>query len=182
MAHNFSGFDNGQILSIKLYKSELLYDVYNETNTSGNAKFNGENSQFIYHMKASGNQGTVDKLLRSMYKSVETLKTFMQPYLLPPKNNLGENTIENSNILSDVSSDDDYVQIQFFVSKRLNNSMLESISQLSHRFVYLDMVVDWFRSTKPDEMNGYLSEMNTISGSLRACFFKVPPTRPTHSK
>lgn len=180
MANTGSQIDSGQTVSIKLYKSELLYDVYNETNISGNAKFTGDNSQFIYYMKANGETQTVDKMLRCLYKSTEELKAFLLPYLASPSSG-SDTSEERFNILGDVTGDDDFMEIKMNVSKRLNKSMLDSICQLAHRFIYLEMLVDWMRSVKPDECTGYMNEMSVISSSLRSCFFKLPPNRPTHS-
>lgn len=161
-------------LKIKLLKSEIMYDVMNETHIAGKSRFNGENNEFVYNMQAAEDDSHINKLLRSMETNLEELKTQLSYFL---KNGT---SVASDNIQSTIKDDDDAFELILEVTERFNKAYTQTISLLAHKFIVNKMIFEWYNTTKPDEAKTFFELAGENLKQIRASFFKMPPQRPTH--
>lgn len=161
-------------LKIGLLKSEIMYDVMNETHIAGKSRFNGENNEQIYNMQAAEDDSHTNKLLRSMETNLEELKTQLSYFL---KNGT---SVVSDNIQSSIKDDDDAFELILDVTTRFNKAYTQTISSLSHKFIVNKMTFEWYNTTKPDEAKVFYDLAMTNLKQIKASFFKMPPTRPIH--
>lgn len=163
-------------LKIKLLKSEIMYDVMNETHIAGKSRFNGENNEFVYNMQAAEDDSHTNKLLRSMETNVEELKTQLS-YFLKSGTDVAAN-----NIQSEIKDDDDAFELILDVTTRFNKAYTPTISLLSHKFIVNKMIFEWYNTTKPDEAKTFFELSKENLKQIKASFFKMPPIRPVHKE
>ena len=163
-------------LKIKLLKSEIMYDVMNETHIAGKSRFNGENNEFVYNMQAAEDDSHTNKLLRSMETNLEELKTQLSYFL---KNGTD---VASDNIQSAIKDDDDAFELILEVTERFNKAYTQTISLLAHKFIVNKMIFEWYNTTKPDEAKTFFELAGENLKQIRASFFKMPPIRPVHKE
>lgn len=161
-------------ITVKLFKSEIMHEVMNETYVHGNSAYTGDNNEKVYNMQASEEDAHVNKLLRSMQSSIEELKSNLSSFLKS-----GSDTSAD-NIQQSLGGDDDTINIILEVTSRFNKAYTPTIANLAHRFVVNKMLFEWYNTVEAGTAKTFYELCATNIAQIKASFFKMPPTRPSH--
>ena len=68
-------------LTIKLKVSELVYDVQNRTDLTGQARYDGKNDEFVAKLRMNDDEENANQVLRSITTAYGRLKTKLSEYI-----------------------------------------------------------------------------------------------------
>ena len=69
-------------ISIKLYASELIYDVQNKTYLTGRSRQKGNNHEEVANMQANDDEENENQVVRSIGNAWASLKTQLSEFLV----------------------------------------------------------------------------------------------------
>lgn len=156
-------------ITINLKKSELIFDVMNETYIVAHAQFARDGkSREAYSVQATEDEK--NKLLRSMQGGFASLKAHLAYYLKANDETTADNIL--------MSDDQDEIILTLTVSERFNKAYTQTIAENVHKYICNKMLFDWFAAVQPERAAAYneISKMCLIE--IDASFVKVAPVRP----
>ncbi len=157
---------------INLSKSELMYDVMNDTHLVGQAKASqGATPEASYNLQAD-EAAHESKLLRSMQLAIEAIKQGISQFL-------NDVTATSANNIL-MTTAEDLITITLNVSPRFNRALLPTMTGLAHRYVVNTMLFDWFVANEPTMAPKYGEIAKECMAGIQKSFIKLPPTRPIH--
>jgi hypothetical protein len=160
-------------IEINLHKSEMMYDVQNDTHIISQAKAGqGATPEAAYGLQADGEESHASKLLRSMQTAIESAKHRILHFLKDTAD------VEANNIIMD--SDTDLITITLSVSDRFNKAFVPTIAGMMHRYVVNMMLFDWFNSSEQSLAEKYRVIAEEAAIGMQRSFTKLPPTKPIH--
>lgn len=68
-------------LTIKMKMSELVYDIQNRTDLTGQARYNGQNDEFVAKLRMNDDDENANQALRSITTAYGRLKTKLSEYI-----------------------------------------------------------------------------------------------------
>lgn len=68
-------------LTIKMKVSELVYDIQNRTDLTGQARYNGQNDEFVAKLRMNDDDENANQALRSITTAYGRLKTKLSEYI-----------------------------------------------------------------------------------------------------
>lgn len=157
-------------LTIKLVKSELIYEVQNKTYLTGRSRETGENYEQVANMQMNDDEEHKNQILRSLGDSFRELKTKLSNYLV-------ETTVNSTDIQETEAKD---FELALKMPSNFNQSVADSISVACHKYLINTAICDWFTITKPDEAKSYADLASIALRSIRESANKrATPTRTT---
>lgn len=88
-------------LTIKMKVSELVYDIQNRTDLTGQARYNGQNDEFVAKLRMNDDDENANQALRSITTAYGRLKTKLSEYI-----SVNDSYIRADNGYQAVSSED----------------------------------------------------------------------------
>lgn len=172
-------------ISIKLYVSELLYDIRNKVFLTGRSRFAGNNHEEVAHMQASDDEDDQDQLLRSIGNAVDLLKTKLSEY------SVVESTADNVLLTQSTrkyfpegatTKTTSYITLTLSMPSNYNQTTADTIASACHQYV-VDMAVgEWFTITNKTDAADYLGMAQTQLEVIREALAKrLRPERPTYN-
>lgn len=162
-------------ITLKLYKSELMYDLQNDTHIIAQGRFNqGEAAKASYGLQAD-NDADRAKVIRTMQLAANEVKNIISSFL----QNSSSTTSNNAQL--NIADDDDAIVYVLEVSSRFNQSFTEALTTHCHRYIVNRMLCDWFVATKPELAKNYADFAELAKKDIQSSFIKLPPVAPTHS-
>ena len=160
-------------IQVKLYKSEIMYDVQNDTHIISQAKAGqGATPEAAYGLQADGEESSASKLLRSMQTAIEFVKQRISHFLKETSNTEADNI--------GMTTDTDMITIELSVSDRFNKAFVPTITGLMHKFVVNTMLFDWFNASEPTLAEKYHAIADESIVGMQRSFVKLPPVKPVH--
>lgn len=163
-------------ITVKLYKSELIYDVQNDGHIIAQAKINkGTATKEAFGLQAD-NAADTKKLLRSMQTNVQEVKNRISYFL---QNSVSSQVADNAQL--SMTDANDAIELTLIVSDRFNPSFIEPLTMHCHNFVLNRMLRDWFLATSPELAQNYDKLAEAASINIQNSFVKLPPVAPEHN-
>ena len=163
-----------ETIRLTLVKSLIIESVKNETFQKG--KFDkavDSKAVTAAYVEQAGNEDYHERILqRSLYTSLEELKTHLSDYL----SSVGGSTADN-NISSSESGDN--IIISLVVSDRFNHGYTDSLARLSSKYIEEAMLMDWWRSVNEKQSAMYANFVERDLAAIKRCFNKTAPAAPT---
>lgn len=163
-----------ETIKLTLVKSLILESVKNETFQKG--KFDKSvdaKAITAAYVEQAGNEAYHERILqRSLYTSLEELKTHLSDYL----SSSGGTTANN-----DISSTEtgDNIIISLVVSDRFNKGYTDSLARLSSKYIEEAMLMDWWRPVNEKQSAMYATFVERDLQAIKRCFNKTAPVAPT---
>lgn len=157
-------------------KSEILYDVMNETHIKAQGKFaRGDKSIVAYVLQASDDDSDINKLVRSLQNAMSSLKTHLSHVLVTDGD---ESSADN--ILMENGTEQDDIILKLNVSSRFNKAYTSTIINNAHRYIVNTCIADWFVARDSENANAkdYFALASNAINDVQASFVKLPPARP----
>lgn len=155
-------------VTIKLYMSELIYDVENKTFLTGKARGNGENYEESADMRANDDAENRNQVMRSIGNAFSTLKTKLGEYLFE-----GGGSANNVQI-----SDQSNLEVQLRMPSNYNTSANDTVAAAMHQYIVNLAIAEWYTIFDKADASDYLAMAAGNLVSLREALNKrVRPMR-----
>lgn len=162
-----------KILTITLYKSELLYDIRNLTYLTGRSRNNGNNHEEVANMQASEDDEDNNQILRSIGNALDSLKTKLSEYF-----EVSSVTTSNNELLESTGD----ITIKLSMPSNYNLSTADSITSACHQYIVNISTADWFAITNKADAGDYVSKAAANLEMIReAANKRIRPTRTSVS-
>lgn len=163
-----------ETIKLTLIKPLILESVKNETFQKG--KFDkavDAKAVTAAYVEQAGNEGYHERILqRTLYTSLEELKTHLSDYLSA----VGGTTADN-NISSEEEGDNIYIYL--VVSDRFNKGYTDSLARLSAKYIEEAMLMDWWRPVNEKQSAMYANFVERDLSAIKRCFNKTAPAAPS---
>ena len=161
-------------IKLTLIKSLILESVKNETFQKG--KFDkavDAKAVTAAYVEQAGNEAYHERILqRSLYTSLEELKTHLSDYL----SSVGGTTADNN---IDTEETADNIILTLVVSDRFNRGYTDSLARLSSKYIEEAMLMDWWRPVNEKQSAMYANFVERDLAAIKRCFNKTAPVAPT---
>ena len=155
-------------ISIKLYMSELTYEVKNKTFLTGQSRWNGDNKEEVAHMQANDDEENLNQVLRSLGNAFATLKTKLSEYIVE------EGTTANNKQIKE----EDNLVVELLMPSNFNQATNDSIAAAMHQYLVNSAIGDWFTITNKSDASDYLTVAAANLEQIREAINKrVRPVR-----
>lgn len=156
-------------ITVKLHKSELIYDVQNKTYLTGRSRANGDNYEQVANMQADNDDENLNQVLRSLGNAWGQLRLRLSEYLSGSGN--------ADNIL--MSSTED-IDLELCMPSNFDWHVKDTIGQMMHQYLVNYAIGDWFTITNKDYAAPYIAMANANLDQLREAVNKrMRPQKPT---
>lgn len=150
-------------VTVNFKKSDLFYDVMNETHLVAREKSSkGASSKESYVTQATEESPDSDKLVMSLRNALASLQSGLSFFLRH----------------IDIDSGNDEVIIVFEVSPRFNAGYVPVIKNLLYSYLVNTVLCEWFVIMDGQRSAAYATKANAAMGDLLNSFSKLPPRRP----
>lgn len=157
-----------KILTVKLYVSELLYDVKNKTYVTGRSRSTGSNPEEVANMQANDDDESLNQLLRSFGSSFAMLKSRLGEYV-------DESGTSSDNIQL---TDETELTLSLSMPSNYNEGTREAISASMHQYIVDRAVGEWLTMTDKADAKDYFDFAASDLANLRDAINKrVRPVR-----
>jgi hypothetical protein len=163
-----------QTITLTIIKSLIMESVKNETFKRGqfDKALDPKAAAAAYHEQA-GDEAYHERILeRSLYASVEELKTHLYDYIATD----GTSTADNS-ISSKVEGDN--IVISLAVSARFNKAYTQTLARVGAEYITNDMLFLWWTPINEKQASFYAQLVERNLAAIKRCFNKTAPTAPT---
>lgn len=163
-----------QTIKLTLVKSLIIESVKNITFKKGQVdkSVDEKASVLAYHEQAGDEEYDERMLERSLYVSLEELKTHLSDYLTAGGSSSADNIAYTEN--------NGQIIIKLLVSDRFNMSYTKSLAMLSSKYIEDDMLFLWF-SPINEKIAAFWEQMRERDmSSIRRCFAKTAPSTPSY--
>lgn len=155
-------------VSIKLYMSELIFDVQNKTYLTGRSRQNGQNHEEVANMQANDDDENLNQLSRSIQNAWSALKTKLSEYVVSNQSS-GDNELQDS---------EEELVITLAMPTNYNHATVDTITAAMHQYVVNIATGDWFTITNKNDANDYVTMAAANLEQVREALNKrVRPTR-----
>jgi len=161
-------------ITITLVKSAILANVKNETFFRGQV-IKAADQKLIteaYHEQAGDEAYQEAILSRGLNTNLEELKTHFSDYLTAT----GQSTADN---ISSVESNGNIV-LTLVVSDRFNTGYVDSLAQLSAKYIEEAMLMDWWKPINEKQSALYAQFVERDLAAIKRCFNKTAPVAPSY--
>ena len=159
-------------ITVKLYKSEMMFAVKNDTHIIAQGLFNNDVKAKASFGVQVDNDADVKKMMRSMQSGAQEVKNIISNFI----QTTSASTANNAQLT--MSNDNDAITLTLSVSDRFNTAFLEPLTIHCHNYIVNRMLRDWFLATRKELAADYAALMEQASQNIQSSFFKLPPTAP----
>lgn len=159
---------NRSNISVKLYMSELLFDVQNKTYLTGRSRQNGQNHEEVANMQANDDDENLNQLTRSIQNAWSALKTKLSEYIVSNQS-AGDNELQE---------EEEELVVTLSMPTNYNHATVDTITAAMHQYVVNIATGDWFTITNKNDANDYVTLAAANIEQIREALNKrVRPTR-----
>lgn len=161
-------------ITLTLYKPLIMESVKNETYQRG--KFDKAVDQKAIsaaYVEQAGNEDYHERILsRTLYTSLEELKTHLSDYISSNGATSGDNIGH--------SESGDNIVITLVVGDRFNHGYTGSLAKLCSKYIEEAMLMDWWRPVNEKQSALYSQFVERDLAAIKRCFNKTAPAAPTY--
>jgi hypothetical protein len=155
-------------VDIKIYTSEVLYDVMNKTHLTARSRDIGTNIKEVAYMQVTEDDTEENQVLRSIGDAFALLKSRLSEYV-ESKGSTKDNTLMDKDI---------NLTLALSLPANANDAALESLPSAIHQYLVNQTVGDWFTITNKNDAADYIARAEVGLQELREAVNKrVRPTR-----
>lgn len=163
-----------KVLTVTLYKEEMIYQVKNKTYLTGLSRENGQNFEQVERLQANDDESHVNQIIRSMDNAFAELKSKLAQYLASTSVASASDNIQLATTGTGLTT---YV-MALNMPTNFNDAVKETIAAACDKYVVNTAIADWFVITKPDEAPSYIALAGTSLQTIREAINKrISPTR-----
>ena len=159
-------------ITLTLIKPLILESVKNETFQRGRFdKAVDSKAISAAYVEQAGNEDYHERILsRTLYTSLEELKTHLSDYL----SSGGQSSADN------IMSEDDglNIVITLVVGNRFNKGYTNSLAKLSSKYIEESMLMDWWKPINEKQSLFYAQFVERDLAAIKRCFNKTAPQAP----
>lgn len=161
-------------ITLTLNKPLIVESVKNETFHRGNLDKSADpKATALAYQEAAGDEPYQERILeRSLYTSLEELKTHLSDYISTSGYSTADNSINSSN-------DGNNIILSLVVSDRFNDAYTQSLARLSSKYIEESMLMDWWKPVNEKQSSLYAQFVERDLASIKRCFNKTAPSIPT---
>ena len=153
-------------ITITLYMSELIYDVYDKTYLTGRSRLDGTNHEKVANMQANDDDENSNQIVRSIGNAFANLKTKLSEYI-------EETGTTADNKLLDKKSN-------LTLSLLMPSNFNQAVNDALHQYLVHSAVAEWFTITNKGDAEDYVNLAVANLTELREAINKrMRPMRPT---
>ena len=149
-------------VTVTLVMDELLYDIMNETYLRGRTVQNDSNYKEVASMFASLDEENQDKILRSIKKAFNEVKTEAGEYL-------SESGLSTDNRLISEESD---LELTLTMPSNFNEASTAGVGEAIHDYIVKTAVADWYLVTNKQDAQEYVALAQKSIESIRKSLSK----------
>ena len=164
-----------QIITLTIIKSLVMESVKNETYKRGqfDKALDPKAMAAAYHEQA-GDEAYHERILeRSLYSSVEELKSHLYDYIVADGFSSADNSISSSD-------DGNNIIISLTVSSRFNKAYTQTLARVGAEYITNDMLFLWWTPINEKQAAFYAQLVERNLASIKRCFNKTAPVAPTY--
>lgn len=143
---------------IILKREQLLYDVRNYSHTLGSIAPT-DNPHLRHTIQDVGDEGNVDRVLRSFDLAYSQCKEMLFPYTK-------DSLITGDNIIDDRLRAPHTYGIVLTVPEAFSFTTLELLAKTIHEYMVSAAMADWMLMTNPDKAEMYLARKTQLAGEI----------------
>lgn len=153
-------------VNIKLYVSELIFDIQNKAYLTGRSRQSADNPKTSADMQASDDDN--EQIKRSIGNAFATLKTVLAEYLIE----------DGTTATNELDTDSTELNLELSVPSNYNYATTETLTAAAHQYVTNIALADWFTITNKADASDYAKLANdSITVINEAVNKRVRPTR-----
>ena len=163
-----------QTITLTIIKSLVMESVKNETYKRGqfDKALDPKAMAAAYHEQA-GDEAYHERILqRSLYSSVEELKSHLYDYIVADGFSAADNSITSSD-------DGTNIIITLNVSSRFNKAYTQTLARVGAEYITNDMLFLWWTPINEKQATFYAQLVERNLASIKRCFNKTAPVAPT---
>ena len=164
-----------ETIKLTLFKPLILESVKNETFQKG--KFDkavDSKAVTAAYVEQAGNETYHERILeRSLYTSLEELKTHLSDYLSSNGGTTANNDIETT-------EQGNNIILSLVVSDRFNKGYTDTLARLSSKYIEESMLMDWWRPVNEKQSVMYANFVERDLAAIKRCFNKTAPSAPRY--
>lgn len=149
-------------VTVTLIMDELLYDIMNETYLRGRTVQNDDNYKEVASMFASLDEENQDKILRSIKKAFNEVKTEAGEYL-------SESGLKTDNKLISETAD---LVLVLTMPSNFNEASTAGVGEAMHDYIVKTAVADWYLVTNKQDAQEYVALAQKSIESIRKSLSK----------
>lgn len=161
-------------ITLTLYKPLIIESVKNETYQRGKYdKAVDQKAINVAYVEQAGNEDYHERILsRSLYTSLEELKTHLSDYISSNGATTGDNIGH--------SESGDNIVITLVVGDRFNHGYTSSLAKLCSKYIEEAMLMDWWRPVNEKQSALYAQFVERDLAAIKRCFNKTAPVAPSY--
>lgn len=173
-----------KIITVILYKSEVVYDVQNKTHLTARSRQNGDNVEFTANIQVNDNDPEMNQVMRSIGNGFDKLAARLAPYrkeMAPeehrPHHDYGmPETMEADNAMMETR--DNEMKIELVMTNNFNQSFLGAAITAMHEYLVNTVLAEWYTLTSPSDAAFYYSQAESNFQDVKSCLEKrIKPVR-----
>lgn len=155
-------------ITIKLYMSELIYDIQNKTYLTGRSRNSGTNHEEVANMQANDDDENMNQVLRSIGNAFSSLKAKLSEYIEE-----SGTTSTNKQISGETN-----LSVSLRMPSNFNQATNDTITAALHQYIVNSCVGDWFTITNKKDAGDYVALATANIEQVREAINKrVRPVR-----
>lgn len=156
-------------INVKLYTSEIIYDVQNKTFLTGRSRLTGDNAELVAAMQANDDEEHEGQIMRSIGNAFNILKTKLSEHIEDMTTDRGNNILRDK---------DENMVITLKMPSNYNRAAVDGITTALHEYIVNYTIGEWFTITDKPDAEDYFSMAGTNLLSLKEAVNKrVRPVR-----
>lgn len=154
-----------QTLTIRLHKSELIYDIRNKAYLTGRSLGGGERKPLeqIASMQASEDDEDMNQILRSIGSATEMLRSALGEYATD------SSEASPTNALIDEEGE---LRLTLSMPSNYNASVSGSIASSAHEYIVCQALSEWFLITNKEDAASYATLATGHLAAIRLAIHK----------
>lgn len=162
-------------VKLTLLKPLILDSVMNETFQKGRYdKAADPKASAVAYVEQAGNEDYHQRILnRTLYTSLEELKTHLTDYLSENGGTTADNSISTE-------EEGDAIILCLSVGNRFNKGYTDSLARLCAKYIEESMLMDWWRPVNEKQSALYAQFVERDLSAIKRCFNKTAPVAPSY--
>lgn len=153
-----------KIITVKLYLSELVFDIQNKTYITGRSRADGDNFEQVANMQVNGDDENQEQVLRSITNAVASLRVRLGDYITETKIDLAA---DNRQL-----SDKDNVLLTLAMPANYNTNTRDQVASGCHRYIVASAIAEWFTMTDKADAADYAAMATVAAADIREAISK----------
>ncbi len=156
-------------ISIKLFLSEIIYDVQDAAYLTGRSRQTGANHEEVAHIQAGDDDEERNKLLRSIGNAIGILKSRMSEYL----------GLNISAFTDALQTGEGVIEIILSMPMNFDDAAISAITGEMHQYIVNTTIAEWLTITDKNDAKEYFDFATLNLANIRDSLHKR--TRPVRS-